>query len=369
MLNAAFMRTQTTAGAQVRHEAKAGRAMVIVPNLHWRYSGVTATNRMIAPRLAAMCDLVWLGRDAPDGVRRIGLRDLFALRGRARRPLIWHARRNNEMIVGLLLRALGWPLRLVFTSAAQRRHSWITHALVARMDAVIATSEAAAGFLHRPATVIPHGIDTTLYAPPADRTAEFAASGLPGRIGIGCFGRVRPQKGTDVFVDAVCRVLPAHPGACAVIIGATTLDQHGYLSALKAQLAAAGLSDRVLFLGELPIAEVPRWYRRISLYAFTSRNEGFGLTLLEAMAAGTAVVAARAGAAETVIADGDTGLLVPPGDVDALAAALDRLLRDPAAAAAMGDRARRRVCTAFSLEAEAGAIAAVYREALGMPCR
>jgi mannosyltransferase len=83
--------------------------------------------------------------------------------------------------------------------------------------------------------------------------------------------------------------------------------------------------------------------------------------LIEAMAAGAALVAARAGAAELVVEDGATGVLVPPGDADALAAALERLMRDPVAATAMGARARRRVEEKFSLDAEAAAIAAVYR--------
>ena len=85
-----------------------------------------------------------------------------------------------------------------------------------------------------------------------------------------------------------------------------------------------------------------RWYQRLTIYAFTSRNEGFGLTLIEAMAAGAALVASRAGAAELVVEDGVTGVLVPPGDADALAAALEPLMRDPAAAAAMGARGRER---------------------------
>ncbi len=104
-----------------------------------------------------------------------------------------------------------------------------------------------------------------------------------------------------------------------------------------------------------------RWYKRLTIYAFTSRNEGFGLTLIEAMAAGAALVASRAGAAEFVVEDGVTGVLTPPGDVDALAAALEPLMRDPHAAAAMGMRARARVEDKFSLDAEAAAIASVYR--------
>ena len=100
------------------------------------------------------------------------------------------------MIAGVLLRSLGWPLKLVFTSAAQRHHTWITRWLIRRMDAIIATSDISASFLKREPTVIPHGVDTDVYAPPADRAAAFAESGLPGRFAIGCFGRVRAQKGT-----------------------------------------------------------------------------------------------------------------------------------------------------------------------------
>jgi mannosyltransferase len=113
--------------------------------------------------------------------------------------------------------------------------------------------------------------------------------------------------------------------------------------------------------GELPIEDLPRWYERLTIYAFTSRNEGFGLTLIEAMSSGAALVASRAGAAELVVEDGVSGVLTPPGDVDALVAALEPLLRDPAAAAAMGARARKRVVEKFSLDAEANSIAEVYR--------
>jgi mannosyltransferase len=337
---------------------------VIIPNLHWRYSGVTATNRMIAPRIARLLPAVWFGSDRPEGISRLTPGGLLRLWAR-KTPLVWHARRNNEMMAGLLLRALGWPLKLVFTSAAQRHHTWTTRALLRRMDAVIATSDASASYLKVPHTVIMHGIDTARYAPPADRAAAFAATGLPGRYAIGCFGRVRAQKGTDVFVEAMCRLLPKFPDFCAVIVGGVTADQRAFENQLKEQVAAAGLSQRVRFLGELPIDEVPLWYQRVLIYAFTSRNEGFGLTLLEAMAAGNALVAARAGAAEKVVRDGETGILVPTGDADAMAAALEPLMRDPANAAAMGQRARDSVVAEFGVDAEAAKIADVYRRVLG----
>ncbi len=333
---------------------------LIVPNLHRRYSGVTATNRMVAPKLAKMLRAAWLGPDAPDGIARIGLAELLKL-WRRRNALIWHARRNNEMIVGVLLRALGWPLKLVFTSAAQRHHTWITRWLIRRMDAIIATSDISASFLKRAATVIPHGVDTDTYAPPADRAAAFAEAKLPGRYAIGCFGRVRAQKGTDVFVDAMCRLLPRYPDFTAVIVGAIATEQTPFANDLKKRIETAGLPSRIVMTGELPIEQVPRWYQRLTIYAFTSRNEGFGLTLIEAMSAGAALVASRAGAAELVVEDGVTGVLTPPGDVDALVAALEPLLADPASCTAMGVRARARVLEKFSLDVEANRIAEVYR--------
>ncbi len=337
-----------------------GNLQVIVPNLHRRYSGVTATNRMVAPKLAKLFRAGWLGSDAPEGIARIGLADLAKCwrRGSA---VIWHARRNNEMIAGVLLRSLGLPLKLVFTSAAQRHHSWITRWLIRRMDAIIATSEMSKSFLKREATVVMHGVDTDTYAPPADRAAAFAEAGLPGRYAIGCFGRVRAQKGSDLFVDAMCRLLPRYPDFTAVLVGAITLEQMAFAEDLRKRIDVAGLQSRIVITGELDVEEVPRWYQRLTIYAFTSRKEGFGLTLIEAMSSGAALVASRAGAAELVVEDGVTGVLTPSGDVDALVAALEPLMRDPAAAAAMGERGRSRVLETFSLDAEAGRIAEVYR--------
>jgi mannosyltransferase len=333
---------------------------LIVPNLHRRYSGVAATNRMVAPKLAEMFRAAWLGPHAPDGITRMGVADLLKL-WRHGAPLIWHARRNDEMIIGVLLRFLGWPLRLVFTSAAQRHHTWITRWLIRRMDAVIATNAISASFLKRQATVIPHGVDTDRYAPPIDRAAAFAETTLPGRYAIGCFGRVREQKGSDVFVEAMCRLLPRYPDFTAVMVGAITSEHAGFANDLKKRIEIAGLRSRIVISGELPIEAVQRWYQRLTIYAFTSRNEGFGLTLIEAMSVGAALVASRAGAAELVVEDGVTGVLTPPGDVEALVAALEPLMRDPASAAAMGERGRARVLEKFSLGAEANRIAEVYR--------
>src|SRR5712671_1337154 len=267
MLNASY----TSAWPSSIHAASAMNSRdlsdlsVIIPNLHWRYSGVTATNRMVAPRMAGLVRAAWLGPDAPVGIARLAFGDVLRLRARSQRakPRIWHARRNDEMLVGLALKRLGWPLKLVFTSAGQRRHSWITRFLIERMDAVIATSATSASYLRCHAIVIHHGVDTETYRPPPDRAAAFAAAGLPGKYAIGCFGRVRAQKGTDVFVEAMCALLPKYPDFTAIVIGAVTPDQRAFARGVEDRVARAGLSGRVRFLGEIPIEEVPRWYQRI----------------------------------------------------------------------------------------------------------
>src|SRR5260370_717314 len=184
-----------------------------------------------------------------------------------------------------------------------------------RYSGVIATNDISASFLKRNATVIPHGVDTKLYKPPVDRAAAFAEAGLQGRYAIGCFGRVRAQKGSDVFVGAMCRLLPRYPDFTAILVGAITPEHTAFANQLEKRIAAAGLQSRIVITGELSIEEVQRWYQRLTIYAFTSRNEGFGLTLIEAMSAAAAQVASRAGAAELVVEDGVTGMPVPPGPV------------------------------------------------------
>ena len=270
---------------------------VIIPNLSLRYSGGTAVNRTIAPLIAQKLDAAWFGPDAPDGIRRLSWLDLLRLRfqpPKAHAVRIWHARRNMEMLVGLVLKWLGWRFAVIFNSAGQRRHTGYTRFLIDQMDEIIATSEISASFLERPATIIHHGIDLEAYKPPLDRAKSFAETALPGKYGIGVFGRVRKQKGIDLFVASMLRLLPNYPDFTALIIGLITPDNADFVSKLKADIAAAGLSDRIRFTGELPIEQVPAWYQRISISVFASRVEGFGLTMQEAMAAGNEVVASPA---------------------------------------------------------------------------
>jgi glycosyltransferase involved in cell wall biosynthesis len=106
---------------------------------------------------------------------------------------------------------------------------------------------------------------------------------------------------------------------------------------------ALGITSRVEFLRHLPLHELMAEYRNASLFALPSEQEGFGIVFLEAMASCLPVVAVRAGAVPEVVADGETALLVDPGDEPALVNALERLLRDPALRARLGSAGRERV--------------------------
>lgn len=337
---------------------------VIAANLKRRHTGVTSTIAALLPTQARHLKIAALGFWLPPDWPRVSWRGLLrhGWQPPRHRPCrIWHARRNNEMLMGILLRSgLRMPFKLVFTSAATRHHTWLTAALLRRMDRVIATSPEAGGYLRVPHKVVLHGVDVERYQPAADREQEWRATGLPGRHGIGVFGRVRRQKGTDLFVDAMCRLLPRYPDFTAVIVGAVTPEQTWFAEGLKARAAAAGLSGRIRFLGELPPGEIPLWMRRMTVMVSPQRWEGFGLVPLEGMASGAAIVATRVGAARQLVVEGETGHLIEPDDLDAMVEKIEGLLKDPARAAELGRRGRTHVLERFTVGREAAEIQSVY---------
>lgn len=342
----------------------AAAPLVVAPNLKRRLSGVTATVLRLIPVQAGMIDIRATGPGLPPGIPHIPLwRAALMPRDRWR---VWHARRNTEMALGLILRGLlRRRYRLLFTSAAQRRHTGFTRWLIRRQDALIATSPQAAGYLERPATVILHGVDTTVFRPAPDRTALRAELGLdPEAVLIGCFGRVRAQKGVDLLVEAGLALLPDRPRAQIIFTGRITADNRAFADELQARIRAAGLQDRIRFLGELPWDRLVAHYQALDLFAAPARWEGFGLTPLEAAACAVPTVAARVGAYESLILEGATGSLVPRDDAPALTAALARWLDDDAGRAAAGRAARDHVTANHAIEAEARAITAVYRSLL-----
>lgn len=351
------------ADARAAHDATLDVAEieVVAPNLKRRLSGVTSTIVQLVPVQARSLRIATIGPGLPGSLPHLKWWQVPGLLRlpRSGRPRIWHARRNVEMIAGIALRyVLRAPLKLVFTSAAQRDHRPFTKWLIRRMDAVIATSARSGSFLEVPHRVVMHGVDVATFHPAEAESDRFSASRLPGRHAVGCFGRIRHQKGTDLFVEAMLDLLPRYPDWTAVITGRVTAEHRPFAEALRRRIEAAGLSERIRFLGEVP--DIPAWYRRVSLYVAPSRNEGFGLTPLEAMASATAVVASDAGAYAELVVQGETGAVVPAGDGAALRAAIEPYLRDPELARAHGENGLAVARAGFPLEKEAAGVRAVY---------
>jgi glycosyltransferase involved in cell wall biosynthesis len=161
---------------------------------------------------------------------------------------------------------------------------------------------------------------------------------------VGVVANLRPVKGLDVFVRAAALVRAAHPHAVFQVAGEGDLRE-----ALEAQAVEQGLGGRLAILGA--VDDVPAFLAGLDVAVLCSHAEGMSNALLEYMAAGRAVVATAVGAAPDLVEDGSSGLLVPPGDAGRLAAAVGRLLRDPALARRLGEAARRRAFERYSREA------------------
>ncbi|MEZ6131730.1 MAG: glycosyltransferase family 4 protein [Planctomycetaceae bacterium] len=338
---------------------------LIVTDMHRRVTGVGSTIRTLVPHIQATEPLAMVSSRPLPGVRSLSLWQTLktCLKTPQQRPFrIWHARRNKEMLLGLILKhVFRSRLKLVMTSCALRRHSWFPRQLLSAMDAIIATSEEAAGYVDNVVATIPHGVDCTRFQPAADRTAAFRALGVPGDFGVSLVGRIRPEKGTDLFVEAMLRVLPEFPSFTACIAGKVAPEHRRFHENLKAKIEKAGLTRQFVWFGEVGYDQMPAFHTAMSLCVAPARYEGFGLVPLEAMACAVAVVASQTGCYRDVIRPGVTGELVPCGDVDALAASLKKLMESPETLEQMGRTGRDVICDSWSAKLEAERIVDVYR--------
>ena len=176
-------------------------------------------------------------------------------------------------------------------------------------------------------------------------------------------GHIQRRKRHDVAIRALAAVLQEVPDARLGIAG-STYDKT-YRASLEALAAELGVADRVEFLGVR--ADVLRLMRRAAVFVLCTESEAFGWTVLEAMAAGTPVVASGVGGIREIVVDGETGCLAPVGDVQAFAAALVRILTDPSYAARLSAAGRQRAETVFSARMMVDQIADVYRRVAARP--
>ena len=194
--------------------------------------------------------------------------------------------------------------------------------------------------------------DKRVTVAPMPVRAEDFPQGPPAREPRLLFvGKLTEQKGLHFLLDAIarCRTRPTLD-----VVGVGRVDDR----ALREQATTLGIADRITWTPLLPQADLAKRYREARALVVPAIEEGLGLTAVEAALSGTPVIAFASGGVVDAVLDGETGILVPPRDVDRLAAAVDRLMGDPAEASRLGGAGRRFALRRFS----AGAVAATYAE-------
>jgi glycosyltransferase involved in cell wall biosynthesis len=205
-------------------------------------------------------------------------------------------------------------------------------------------------------TSVPTGIDAARFAP-GDRAAARAATGLPSdRTLIGIVATLRSWKGHRFLIDAFARLVDDRLGL--VIVGGGPQRE-----AIEQQVASLALGDRVVLAGDR--GDVLPWLQSLDIFAMPSyANEGVPQALVQAMLCELACVTTDIGAIPEAARDGETALIVPPQDVDALARALEHLVAAAGLRARLGRAAREHCMRQFGYEAMLDRMEAVFRDAI-----
>jgi glycosyltransferase involved in cell wall biosynthesis len=210
-----------------------------------------------------------------------------------------------------------------------------------------------------------NGVDVDRFTAHHDPVTVKAELGIPsGCKVVGIVGRIAEEKAQDDFIKAA-RIISQHePETVFLIVGAA--GDPRLLERLRRLTMELGVDDKVRFIGY--VADMPKVYAALDVLVLPSRWEGFGLVLVEAMAAGKPIVATQVGGIPEVVADGETALLVPPSDPPAIAAAVVSILIDPERAHAMGRRGVERAML-FSWEHVSGRLDDLYTRLLNKGSR
>jgi phosphatidylinositol alpha-mannosyltransferase len=229
-----------------------------------------------------------------------------------------------------------------------------------RLDGRIAVSASARdtwqGRFGGTMAVVPNGVAPEFFAGP--KPLDALAGDDPTVLFV---GRLEPRKGLAYLVRAFLRLKPAFPRLRLLVVGRDDKHQQGKLMGM----VPPRLRPDLVFVGAVPQADLPSYYASADVFCAPSLGgESFGIVLAEAMAVGLPVVCSDIGGYRDVVHDGTDGLLVPPRDPEALAAALGGLLDNPVRLAAIGEAAAA-AARRYAWETVAGEVEAVYRTALG----
>ena len=237
---------------------------------------------------------------------------------------------------------------------------WIDTAIT--MTDEIGAHYRARGIRARRFVTIYDGIDGARFATGGGDGVRRALGIPPEAPCVGIVGHVQGWKGQLLVAEAVARARRSLPALRCLIVGGVHRLGAEYAEGLKERVAAPDLAGHVLLTGAR--RDVAACMDAVDVVIHASNREPFGRVLLEAMAVGRPVIAPREGGPLEIVVDGETGILVPPRDPDALAAAMVSLLGDPARRAAMSRAARARVAAVFDIGQHARAVEAVFDDVL-----
>ena len=274
-----------------------------------------------------------------------------------------HSRRGADLWGGIAARLTGTPC--VLSRRVDNPEARWQVALKYRLyDHVITISEGIRrvlldeGVPPSRVTCVRSAVDAAPYLAAVDRHAFLRAFDLPpDAVIVGMVAQLIPRKGHRYLIDAVEALHRDHPQLRVLLFGQGPLQAE-----LEADIARRGLRDAIRLAGFRH--DLPQWLGGLDILAHPADMEGLGVSLLQASAAAVPIVATRAGGLPEAVEDGVNGLLVAPGDVPALTATLRRLLNDPALRRQLGEAGRRRILSAFSIDAMVDGNLAVYRQVL-----
>jgi glycosyltransferase involved in cell wall biosynthesis len=276
-------------------------------------------------------------------------------------PAIFHAHLNWQLSCkfGLLAAALRRTPGVLATvhlvaDALMNRNVLAQMRVMARaVDRHVESRLASLGIPAGKLSLIRNGIDPHRFRVARDQRLRIALAGNSAAPAVLTAARLTQQKALGVLLAAAALV----PDATFLLAG-----EGPERPALEAMAAELGISSRVRFLGARhDIAEL---LALSDLFVLPSLAEGLPISVLEAMASARPVVATRIGGTDEVVVEGETGLLVPAGDAEALSAAIRRVLGDPGLARRLGEAGRARVHQEFSLSGMIAAVDAAYRQTL-----
>jgi glycogen(starch) synthase len=240
--------------------------------------------------------------------------------------------------------------------------------LLRQCDAIITVSRFTASTVRRYISIDParlrvvmNGIDPAPYQGAEAETFRLRFPMVRERVVL-YVGRLTRSKGVGLLIEAFAAVTREAPDASLVIVGS---GDRKFVARMVARAATLGISGSVFFTGRLDDDTLRSAYAASTVTVLPSYMEGFGLSILESMAASRPSVATRVGGVPEVLVDGETGILAPPGDVKQLAKAICSLLADPALASRMGRAGGRLAGDRFTAERMAQETMRVYEEVIG----